>query len=478
VATRTLTRQRDSFAQWYSDIVEQADLAEHGDVRGSMIIKPYGFAIWELLRNELDARIRRTGHDNCAFPLLMPYSLLEREAELVEGFMPEVAVVTHAGGKELAEPLAIRPTSEAVIWNAYARWIQSWRDLPLKLNQWANVVRWELRPRLFLRSTEFFWQEGHTAHASAEEARQEVLLILRDVYAATATDALALPPLLGRKTASERFPGAEETFTMELLLRDGRALQSATSHDLGQKFARTYGVTYLDRNNELAHPFGTSWGASARLLGAVVLGHGDDEGLRLPPAIAPHQLVVVPLGAADQRARVLAAAARLRDELGTLGVRVHVDDREHVRSGAKFHEWRRKGAPLVVDLGPRDLDGGQLTVTLRTRQTAETLGRADGGPALVKLLRDVHQELLADAERFRNDGTQSVATREELEDAVAAGGLVHAGWCARPECEADVKASTSATIRCLPLVLEVPSQERCAGCGQLAEEQAVWARAY
>jgi prolyl-tRNA synthetase len=478
VATRTLTSQRDSFAQWYSDIVEQADLAEHGDVRGSMIIKPYGFAIWELLRNELDLRIRRTGHDNCAFPLLMPYSLLEREAELVEGFMPEVAVVTHAGGKELAEPLAIRPTSEALIWNAYARWIQSWRDLPLKLNQWANVVRWELRPRLFLRSTEFFWQEGHTAHETAAQAREEVLLILRAVYAATATEALALPPLLGRKTASERFPGAEETFTMELLLRDGRALQSATSHDLGQKFARTYGVSYLDRGNELAHPYGTSWGASARLLGAVVLGHGDDEGLRLPPAIAPHQVVIVPLGAADQRERVLAAARALRDEVAVLGLRVRIDDREHVRSGAKFHEWRRKGVPLVVDLGPRDIDGGQLTVTLRTGESAETVDRADAAPALARLLDRVHQTLLTEAGRFRDERTRSVATRVELEQAVADGGLVHAGWCGLAECEADVKAATSATIRCLPLALDVPSEDRCAGCGRAALEQAVWARAY
>ncbi len=478
MATRTLTRQRDSFAQWYSDIVEQADLAEHGDVRGSMIIKPYGFAIWELLRGELDLRIRRTGHDNCAFPLLMPYSLLEREAELVEGFAPEVAVVTHAGGKELAEPLAIRPTSEAMIWNAYARWIQSWRDLPLKLNQWANVVRWELRPRLFLRSTEFFWQEGHTAHETAQQAREEVLLILREVYAATASDALALPPLLGRKTASERFPGAEETFTMELLLRDGRALQSATSHDLGQKFARTYGVTYLDRGNELAHPFGTSWGASARLLGAVVLGHGDDEGLRLPPAIAPHQVVIVPLGAADQRGRMLAAAGTLRDELEALGVRVKVDDREHVRSGAKFHEWRRKGAPLVVDLGPRDLDAGQLTVTLRTAQSAETIGRSGAAATLADLLDRVHRDLFAEAERFRDERTRSVATREELEQAIADGGLVHAGWCGQPECEAEVKAATSATIRCLPLALDASVKEDCAGCGLAAAEQAVWARAY
>jgi prolyl-tRNA synthetase len=478
VATRTLTRQRDSFAQWYSDIVEQADLAEHGDVRGSMIIKPYGFAIWELLRNEMDLRIRRTGHDNCAFPLLMPYSLLEREAELVEGFSPEVAIVTHAGGKELAEPLAIRPTSEAVIWSAYSRWIQSWRDLPLKLNQWANVVRWELRPRLFLRSTEFFWQEGHTAHETAEEARAEVLLILREVYGATATDVLALPPLLGRKSASERFPGAEETFTMELLLRDGRALQSATSHDLGQKFARTYDVTYLDRDNELAYPFGTSWGASGRLLGATILGHGDDEGLRLPPAIAPHQVVIVPLGASDQRARVLAAAKTLRDELAAVGLRVHVDDREHVRSGAKFHEWRRKGAPLVVDLGPRDIDGGQLTMTLRTGQLAETLRRADAASAFPSLLDRVHDELLAEAKRFRDESTRSVDTRGELEQAVADGGLVYAGWCGSAQCEADVKAATSASIRCLPLVLDDAAQERCAGCGQAAREQAVWARAY
>jgi prolyl-tRNA synthetase len=478
VATRTLTRQRDSFAQWYSDIVEQAGLAEHGDVRGSMIVKPYGHAIWELLRGELDRRIKRTGHDNCSFPLLMPYSLLEQEAELVEGFMPEVAVVTHAGGKELAEPLAIRPTSEAVAWNAYARWIQSWRDLPLLLNQWANVVRWELRPRMFLRTTEFHWQEGHTAHETAEEARAEVDLILREVYAAASQDALALPPLLGRKTPSERFPGADETFTMELLLRDGRALQSATVHDLGQKFARAYGVTYLDRSNELAHPYGTSWGASGRLLGAVVLGHGDDEGLRLPPALAPHQVVLVPVGSAEQRERVLAAARRLADELDALGIRVHLDAREHVRSGAKFHEWRRKGAPLLVDVGPRDLDAGRLTFTARTREQAETVPLEGAAAALRAQLEQVHAELLADAARLRDERTVSVASRDTLQEALAGGGLVHAGWCGGEECEADVKAATSATIRCLPLELDRSPQERCAGCGRPSEEQAIWARAY
>src|SRR5215475_8840914 len=322
-----LPTQSKDFPAWYGDVVRRAGLAEHAPVRGAMVIKPYGFAIWEAIQRELDDRIKATGHENFYLPLFVPMSVLAQEGELVEGFAPEVAVVTEAGGKKLEEPLAVRPTSEAVIWSTYARWVQSYRDLPLLYNQWANAVRWELRPRLFLRTTEFLWQEGHTAHETEAEAVAETLTILHEVYADTVENVLAIPVLRGRKSESERFPGAVDTYALEALMRDGKALQSATAHYLGQGFARTFGVRYTARDGSEQYPYATSWGATTRLVGGVVMAHGDELGLRLPPRVAPQQAVIVPILREGEDADVLAAAETLAGELRAAGVRVRVDDR-------------------------------------------------------------------------------------------------------------------------------------------------------
>jgi prolyl-tRNA synthetase len=473
-----LPSQSTDFPSWYNELVRRADLAEHSEVRGSMVIKPYGYAIWELLQRALDDRIKATGHDNLYFPLLMPASVLARESDLVDGFSPEVAVVTEAGGSKLAEPLVIRPTSEAVIWNTYARWIQSYRDLPLLHNQWANVVRWELRPRLFLRTTEFLWQEGHTAHETAREAIAESLTILHDVYADTQERVLAMPVLRGRKSAGERFPGAVETYTTEAMMRDRKALQAATSHYLGDDFARAYGVAYTGRDGARHHPFATSWGASSRLVGGLVMTHGDDRGLRLPPAVAPHQVVVIPITrAGGEDAAVPETAVRLVAAMREGGVRVKLDDREHLRPGAKYFEWETKGVPLRLALGARDLAGGAATIVRRDSGAEDRVPLEHVPARVVELLDDIQISLLDDATAFRDAHTQRFGERAALIEFLAAGrGFAEAGWCGDAACEADVKAATSATIRCL--TLEPEPGGRCAACGRNATERATWAQSY
>jgi prolyl-tRNA synthetase len=436
-----------------------------------MVIRPYGYAIWEAIQDELDARIKATGHENVYFPLFVPASVLAQEGALVEGFAPEVAVVTAAGGKALEEPLAVRPTSEALIWATYARWIQSYRDLPLLYNQWANVVRWELRPRLFLRTTEFLWQEGHTAHETEVEALAETLTILHDVYADTIENVLAIPVLRGRKSESERFPGAVDTYALEALMRDGKALQAATSHYLGQGFARTFGVRYAGRDGEEHVPYATSWGASTRLVGGVVMAHGDDRGLRLPPRLAPHQVVVVPIG------DVLDAAGALAAELRATGIRVRVDDRPEHRPGFKFHEWELKGVPLRLELGPRDLAAGAVTIARRDSGAKEqvTLGRVRA--RVVELLDEVQASLFRDAVAERERRTLRDPGYDELVEYLrGANGFVAAPWCGRRGCEARVKDEASATIRCLPLDAETAGT--CVCCGREAIAEAVWAQAY
>jgi len=365
MSANALPTQSSDFPAWYGEVVRRAGLAENSAVRGAMVIKPYGYAIWETIQRELDDRIKATGHENLYFPLFVPASVLAQEGELVEGFAPEVAVVTEAGGKKLEEPLAVRPTSEALIWSTYARWVQSYRDLPLLYNQWGNAVRWELRPRLFLRTSEFLWQEGHTAHETEEEAVAEALTILHEVYADTIENVLAVPVLRGRKSESERFPGAVDTYTLEALMRDGKALQAATSHYLGQGFPRTFDVRYTGRDGNEQYPYATSWGATTRLVGGIVMAHGDDRGLRLPPRVAPQQVVIVPILREDETADVLDAAAALADELREAGVRVRVDDRPEHRPGFKFNEWELKGVPIRVEIGSRDLAAGAVTVARR-----------------------------------------------------------------------------------------------------------------
>jgi prolyl-tRNA synthetase len=479
MSTASIPSQSRDFPAWYGEVVRRAGLAENSAVRGAMVIKPYGYAIWEAIQRELDGRIKATGHENYYFPLLVPASVLAQEAELVEGFAPEIAVVTEAGGKQLEEPYAVRPTSEALIWSTYARWVQSYRDLPLLYNQWANVVRWELRPRLFLRTSEFLWQEGHTAHETEAEAVAETLTILHDVYADTIENVLAIPVLRGRKSESERFPGAVDTYTLEALMRDGRALQAATSHYLGQGFPRTYGVRYTGRDGRDRYPYATSWGATTRLVGALVMAHGDDRGLRLPPRVAPHQVVIVPIVREDDRGDVLPAVAAIRDELDAAGVRVRTDDREY-RPGFKFHEWEVKGVPVRIEIGARDVAAGAVTVARRDTGDKQPLPIAGAAVAIRQMLDDVQASLFRAAvdERERRTLRDPRSYAEMIGHLGQAAGFVVAPWCGRGECAARIKADSSATIRCLPLEQAPAPSGPCVCCAKPAVTSAVWAQAY
>ncbi|MDP8971517.1 MAG: proline--tRNA ligase [Actinomycetota bacterium] len=407
-----LTAQADDFPRWYQDVVAKAGMAEGGPARGTMIIKPWGYAIWEHIQAELDARIKATGHDNVYFPLFIPHSFLQREAEHVEGFSPELAVVTHGGGDELAEPLVVRPTSETVIGDAMSRWVQGHRDLPLLLNQWANVVRWELRPRLFLRTTEFLWQEGHTAHATWEEAQAETLRILVDVYDEVLRDVLAIPVVRGRKTRRETFAGAVVTYTLEGLMRDGKALQLGTSHNLGQNFARAFGIEFTDESGErrLAHT--TSWGVSTRVVGGLVMAHGDDRGLRLPPAVAPAQVVV--LAVKDE---AIAPARALAADLQATGVRARLDDRTNLSFGRRAVDWELKGVPVRLEVGPRDLESGTVTLVRRDREGKEALALDAVVAAVPGLLDEAQASLLAQARERREAATRDVEAVEEVQGA-------------------------------------------------------------
>jgi len=480
MSTTALPTQSSDFPAWYGEVVRRAGLAENSSVRGAMVIKPYGYAIWEAIQRELDDRIKATGHENFYFPLFVPMSVLAREGELVEGFAPEVAVVTEAGGKKLEEPLAVRPTSEALIWSTYARWVQSYRDLPLLYNQWANIVRWELRPRLFLRTSEFLWQEGHTAHETEEEALAETLAILHDVYADTIENVLAIPVLRGRKSESERFPGAVDTYTLEALMRDGKALQVATSHYLGQGFARTFDVRYTGRDGSEQYPHGTSWGATTRLVGGVVMTHGDDLGLRLPPRLAPQQVVIVPIFREEDRADVLEAAAAVAEELRAAGVRVRVDERPEYRPGFKFNEWELKGVPLRIEIGGRDLAAGAVTVARRDTGGKQQIPRSGVASAVDVMLGDLQASLFqtARAEQERRTLSDPSGYDEMIEYLREAGGFVAASWCGRKECEARVKDESSATIRCLPLTEQPARATACVCCGRTAVTDAVWSQAY
>jgi prolyl-tRNA synthetase len=480
MSTTRLPTQSSDFPAWYGEVVRRAGLAENSAVRGAMVIKPYGYAIWEAIQRELDERIKATGHENFYFPLLVPGSVLAQEGELVEGFAPEIAIVTEAGGKKLEEPLAVRPTSEALIWSTYARWVQSYRDLPLLYNQWANAVRWELRPRLFLRTSEFLWQEGHTAHETEAEAIAEALTILHDVYADTIENVLAIPVLRGRKSESERFPGAVDTYTLEALMRDGKALQAATSHYLGQGFARTFDVRYTARDGSEQYPYATSWGATTRLVGGVVMAHGDDRGLRLPPRVAPQQVVIVPISLGDDNADVQHAAAAVADELRTAGVRLRVDDRTEYRPGFKFNEWELKGVPLRIEIGSRDLATGAATVARRDSGEKRQIALPRLSAAIQKMLDDVQTSLYCEAlsEQKRRTLRAPRGYDEMVEYLRDAAGFVEAPWCGRRECEIRVKDETSATIRCLPLDAKPTRRGTCICCGRAAVASPVWAQAY
>ncbi len=412
MAPPVLTPQSEDFPRWYQDVIAKAEMAENGAARGTMIVRPWGYALWERVQSELDARIKATGHDNVYFPMFIPMEFFEREAEHVEGFSPELAVVTHGGGKELSEPLAIRPTSETVIGDAMSRWIQGYRDLPMLLNQWANVVRWELRPRLFLRTTEFLWQEGHTAHATWEEAQVETLRILVDVYDDVIRNVLAIPSLRGRKTEAEKFPGAESTYALEALMRDGKALQMGTSHHLGQNFARAFDITFSDENGQTQYAWTTSWGVSTRTIGGLVMAHGDDRGLRLPPRVAPVQAVV--LAVKDETRE---AARNLVGELAAAGVRARLDDRTNLGFGRRAVDWELKGVPVRLEVGPRDLEAGQATIVRRDREGKNALPRDGAAAAVAVLLDEIQDAMLAEARRHRDAATTDVSSPDEIEGA-------------------------------------------------------------
>ncbi len=476
-----LTPQSDDFSAWYNELVYKADLVDLGPVRGSFVIRPYGYALWENIQRELDTMFKATGHENLYFPMLIPMSYFKREAQHVEGFSPELAVVTHAGGQELEEPLAIRPTSETVVGELYAKWIQSYRDLPLLYNQWCNVMRWELRTRPFLRTTEFLWQEGHTAHANEEEARAEVHQML-DVYATFAEEFAAVPVIRGEKTEGERFAGAVQTLTIEAMMRDGKALQSGTSHYLGTNFAKAFDITFNDVNNEQAYAHTTSWGLSTRMIGAIIMSHGDDLGLVLPPKLAPHQVVIVPIARAndeDAKARVGAEVERLAGSLRGAGVRVKVDDRDGMSPGWKFNEWERKGVPIRVEIGPKDLDAGTAVVKDRLAEGKETVPLSGLSEYLVDAIAAFHDRLYRRASEFRDDRTREVHTYEELVEQVEEGFAI-ATHCGDPESEAAIQEATKATVRCIPLDGVPVGDSRCVHTGRESgyPVKVVFARAY
>jgi prolyl-tRNA synthetase len=478
-----ITPCAEDYSRWYLDVIREAELAENSPVRGCMVIKPYGYRLWEAVQSGLDRRFKETGHENAYFPLLIPMSFLQREAEHVEGFAPELAVVTIGGGKELEEPLVVRPTSETIIGYMYSKWIQSYRDLPLLINQWANVVRWEMRTRPFLRTMEFLWQEGHTAHATAEEAMEETLRML-DVYADFAIRDAAIPVIKGKKSNREKFAGAVASYSIEAMMGNGWALQAGTSHYLGDNFARAFDITYLDPDNQTQYCQTTSWGVSTRMVGAVIMAHGDDQGLRLPPKMAPIQVVIVPIWRKDEeRAAVMEQTQQVFQMLAAAGLRVKVDDREDQTPGWKFNNWEMRGVPARIEIGPRDVQKHAVVLARRDRPGKEgkTFGvPLDGLVASVQaLLDDIQAELLAQATAFREANTRFASSYDELKALLAdeASGFVRVHWAGSDEQEAQLQEETKATLRCLPL--ETPEGEgRCVVSGERTRQIAIFARAY
>jgi prolyl-tRNA synthetase len=472
-----ITPRSQDFSQWYVDIVRRAELADYSPVKGCMVIRPYGYAMWELLQQALDARIKASGHVNAYFPLFIPESLLHKEAEHVEGFSPQVAYVTHGGGEELEEKLVVRPTSEAIIGTMYAKWVQSWRDLPILLNQWANVVRWEKVTRPFLRTTEFLWQEGHTAHETEVEAEDETRKIL-DMYAEVCETVLAVPVVKGRKTESEKFAGALRTYSIEALMGDGRALQAGTSHNLGQNFAKAFDITFQGRDKSLQHVWGTSWGVTTRLIGAVIMTHGDDSGLVLPPRVAPYQVVIVPIPRGNWQETVLPKAREIQQQLTAAGVRVMLDDRDSYTPGWKFSEWELRGVPLRLEIGPKDIEKSSVMVARRDTREKASLPMDGLSEAIRGLLDSIQQTLFDRAVAFRQEHTIRVSSWDEFKQVMEGRpGFVIALWCGSAECEAQVKAETQATIRNMPMEASTPSGG-CVRCGNPAQAEAWFAKAY
>ena len=475
--SKGVTPQSKDYAKWYTDVVQKAELADYSPVKGCMVIRPYGYALWENIKSELDRMFKETGHVNAYFPMLIPESFLKKEADHVEGFAPELAVVTHGGGKLLEEPLVIRPTSETIIWSMYKKWINSYRDLPLLINQWANVVRWEMRTRLFLRTTEFLWQEGHTAHATAQEAVDEALKMI-NVYKDFAEEYMAMPVIHGKKTEKEKFAGAIDTYTIEAMMGDKRALQSGTSHYLGQNFAKAFDVTFQNENNEQEYVYASSWGVSTRLVGALIMAHGDDKGLILPPRLAPYQVVIVPIYRDDaSRTQVMPYVERITASLKEQGVRFHVDDRETLSPGFKFNDWEMKGVPLRVEVGPRDVESDNLVVFRRDKGEKDIKSKDAFLGSVCELLDAIQKDMFQSRKAFRESNTTDIGSYDELKTLIEAGGFARAWWDGSGEDEITIQEDIKATVRCIPF--EQPGGEgTCFYTGRKTKRQVILAKAY
>lgn len=474
---REITPQGEDFSQWYQDVIKKADLMSYSPVRGCIVFKPDSYEIWELIQRELDKRFKETGHRNAYFPIFIPESFFQKEKEHVEGFNPELPWVTEAGGEKLEERLAIRPTSETMIGHMYSEWINSYRDLPLLINQWANVVRWEKRTQPFLRTSEFLWQEGHTAHEDEADARRETMQML-DIYRDFVENYLAIPVIVGQKTPSEKFAGAVDTYSIEAMMKDGRAVQAGTSHYLGTNFAVAFDIKYLDRENQHTFAHTTSWGVSTRLIGALIMVHGDDRGLVLPPKVAPTQVVVIPIGPAKLRDQVVSRAHELAAELKNAGIRIKVDDRAEQSPGWKFNEYEMRGIPIRMELGPRDMENGQVVLAARVSSEKRVVQQSNLVQEVQQLLDEVHIDMFNKAKQFRDDHFTSVDTLDEFKAYLdTTRGFALAGWCGSTTCEAKVKDETKATSRNIPFNLAT-HKTTCIVCGKPSKHTVVFGRAY
>jgi len=473
-----LTQKSEDFSKWYLEIIRKTEMADYAPIKGMMVIRPYGYAVWEHIQRLMDKRIKDSGHVNAYFPLFIPESFLRKEMEHLEGFAPEVAWVTQAGKDELEERLVVRPTSEAIIGYMYSKWVKSWRDLPVLINQWANIVRWEKVTRPFLRTTEFLWQEGHTCHETAEDAQEETLKIL-DLYRAFAEEDLAIPVMSGRKSLREKFAGAEMTYAIEGLMSDGKALQMGTSHNLGQHFSKVFNIRYEDRNQNLQYAWQTSWGVSTRMVGAVIMSHGDDSGLRLPPRVAPIQVIIIPISIGDWKESVLPMARMIEKRLQEKGIRVKLDAREEFTPGWKFSDWEMRGVPLRLEIGPRDIKQKQAIAVRRDLGTKHPIGLDGLELKLSDMLADIQTTLYRQALKFRNDNTRDVDDYAEFQSILEQKrGFIRSWWCGEQDCEDRIKNETMATIRVIPLDAEKSGPGRCVACGKEGRERVYFARAY
>lgn len=476
---KKLTPKSTDFSRWYIEIIRKAELADYAPIKGMMVIRPYGYAVWENIQSLLDKRIKETGHSNAYFPLFIPESSLKKETEHLEGFSPEVAWVTHGGKEELEERLAVRPTSEAIIGNMYSKWIKSWRDLPLLINQWANIVRWEKVTRPFLRTTEFLWQEGHTAHETYEEAQKETLMVL-SLYKEFVETELAIPVISGKKTEREKFAGALETYSIEALMSDGKALQMGTSHNLGQHFSKVFNIRFEDRDQNLQYIWQTSWGVSTRLIGALIMAHGDDSGLRFPPRVAPIQAIIIPISIGNWKENVLPVVQGINSELERAGIRVKLDKREEFTPGWKFSEWEMRGVPLRIEVGPRDVKQNQALFVRRDTMEKKAVNLNDLKEKVVEILEDIQSNMLAEALKFKINNIHQAKNYEELKTIIESErGFIKAFWCGRRACEEKIKNETMATIRVIALKEENPKERgECILCRRKSENVVYFAKAY